>query len=97
MLNDLTRQIREWLDKGDQIILMLDLNDNVLNSEANTQLQSVGLEECILQRHDVMPLVATCNKGTNAIDCIYVSSTIRIQRGGYCPFNSRITEHSGLT
>ena len=96
MLEDLTESITEWLANGDQIILMLDLNDDVTNSAANTKLRSIGLNECILQRHDEQQPYATCNRGTKAIDGIYVSNTITIERGGYCPFNTFPSDHRAL-
>jgi hypothetical protein len=40
--------------------------------------------------------MATCNRGTNVIDGIYVSNTIMIQRGGYCPFNTFPSDHRAL-
>jgi hypothetical protein len=96
MINDLTTQINNWLEAGDQIILMIDLNDNILNSEASRQLQSIGLKEGITQRHDEKQIMSTCNRGNYAIDGIFVSSTIMIQKGGYCPFNIFPSDHRAL-
>ena len=95
MIEDLSAAIETWMAAGDQIILMLDLNDDVTNSAANDKLISIGLTECITHRHDNQPY-ATCNRGTKAIDGIYVSSTIMIQRGGYCPFNTFPTDHRAI-
>ena len=96
MINDITVQIKEWLNNGDQIILMLDLNDNVLNSSASNKLKSIGLKECITHRHDDLRPMATCNRGTKVIDGVYVSNTIMIQKGGYCPFNTFPSDHRAL-
>ena len=96
MLEDITETITEWLAKGDQIILMLDLNDDVLNSTANDKLTSIGLTECITNRHDDLPNVATCNRGTKVIDGIYTSNTIMIQKGGYSTFNAFPSDHRAL-
>jgi hypothetical protein len=95
MLDDLTTAITTWLSEGEQIILMLDLNDNCDHSEANDRLTSIGLKECILNRHQEQP-PATCNRGTKPIDGIYASNTILIEKGGYCPFNLFPTDHRAL-
>ena len=96
MLDDLAAAITEWLNSGDQIILMLDLNDDILNSTANTKLNSIGLKECITGRHNNQPPLATCNRGSKPIDGIYVSNTIMIQKGGYCPCNTFPSDHRAL-
>ena len=96
MLDDLSDTIEVWLANGNQIILMLDLNDDTQNSSANDKLKSIGLKECITHRHDDLQTMATCNRGTKAIDGIYVSNTIIIQKGGYCPFNTFPSDHRAL-
>ena len=53
MILDLTDAIKTWLDNGDQIILMIDLNDDVLHSIANDKLESIGLREGIREREDI--------------------------------------------
>ena len=95
-MEDLAEAITGWLTKGDQIVLMLDLNDDILNSLANEKLKSIGLTECITQRHDDLQTMATCNRGTKAIDGIYVSNTIMIQKGGYSAFNTFPSDHRAL-
>ena len=95
MLEDLSAAIETWMTGGNQIILMLDLNDDITNSAANDKLRSIDLIESISHRHDNQP-VATCNQGTKAIDGIYVSRSILIQRGGYCPFNTFPSDHRAI-
>ena len=82
MLDELLGEITTWLDSGDQIILMIDLNDDVHDSLAMEQIRAIGLEECITARHNEIPPTATCNRGTKTIDGIFVSNTIMIQKGG---------------
>ena len=96
MMDDLLEQIASWLESGDQIILMIDLNDDIHNSPATERLKSIGLEECITTRHNDLPPIATCNRGTKTIDGIFVSNTIIIQKGGYCPFNIFPSDHRAL-
>ena len=96
MLDELLQLITTWLEAGDQIILMIDLNEDVANSAAAEQIRASGLMECITGRHDDMETVATCNRGTKTIDGIFVSNTIMIQKGGYSPFNTFPTDHRAL-
>jgi hypothetical protein len=95
MIDDLTEEIKEWLDNGEQIILMIDLNDDVTRGLAHDKLKAIGLQESITTRHgNSQP--STCNRGNKAIDGMYVSSTIMIQKGGYCPFNTFPSDHRAL-
>ncbi len=35
---DLVQQIKEWMDKGERIVLLMDVNDHLLNSKFYQQL-----------------------------------------------------------
>ena len=96
MMDELIAAIEEWLECGDQIILMMDLNDNVLNSVASNKLKAIGLNECISDRHSDEQPFATCNRGTRTIDGIFTSNTIMTQKGGYLPFNSFPSDHRAI-
>ena len=96
MLDDLTTAIKLWMDSGDQIILMIDLNDDITNSRATTKLTSIGLRETITHRHSDESPFSTCNKGSRPIDGIFTSSTIHITKGGYLPFTQFPTDHRAL-
>ena len=57
--------------EGDQIIVMINLNDDVTSSLAATKLNSIGLQECITSRHiDETPL-RTYIKGTKPMDGMF--------------------------
>jgi hypothetical protein len=96
MLDDLILEITQWLNEGNQIILMLDLNDDVTDSMAHNKLKNIGLVESITSRHAGRLPFPTCSKGTRAIDGIYVSTTIKITKGGYLPFDKFPTDHRPL-
>jgi hypothetical protein len=96
MLDDLTTTIENWMEHGDQIILMIDLNESVINSNAAKKLNDIGLTEIITQRHNDKTPFSTCNKGQNTIDGIFTSSTIHITKGGYLPFTHFPTDHRAL-
>ena len=84
------------MESGDQIILMIDLNDNVTSSNAANRLTSLGLRESITRRHSDDTPLRTCNKGSRPIDGIFTSSTIQITKGGYLPFTHFPTDHRAL-
>jgi hypothetical protein len=96
MLDDLLNAIKAWHESGEQIILMIDLNDDIHDSPAKDQIKSIGLNECIIERHTDLPPIATCNRGNKTIDGIFTSNTIMIQKGGYCPFNTFPSDHRAL-
>ena len=96
MIDDLVTAIQQWMERGEQIIVMIDLNDDVHNSTAATKLTSLGLNECISTRHSDTTPLQTCNKGKKAIDGIFTSNTLHITRGGYLPFNQFPTDHRAL-
>lgn len=96
MLDDLSDEIKKWSESGDQIILMIDLNDNVISSNAADRLNTLGLTEAITQRHDDGIPPSTCIKGTTPIDGIFISSTLQITRGGYLPYGQFPTDHRAL-
>ena len=97
MLDDLVQEIQEWILSGDQIILMIDLNDDMMNSQASSKIKHLGLIAGITHKHhDNIPF-PTCNKGgTRAIDGIYISSIIAVHKGGYLPFHAFPTDHRPL-
>jgi hypothetical protein len=96
MLDDLCEEIRGWMEAGNQIILMIDLNDDIISSNAAHKLTTLGLTEAIVQRHSDDSPLSTCNKGSKPIDGIYTSSTIHITKGGYLPYFHFPTDHRAL-
>ena len=71
ILEDLGTEIQSWMAEGDQIIVMINLNDDVTSSLAATKLNSIGLQECITSRHiDETPL-RTYIKGTKPMDGMF--------------------------
>jgi hypothetical protein len=60
MISDLTNDIKEWLDNGEQIILIIDLNNDVTRITAHDKLKAIGLKESITTRHDNTQPPSTC-------------------------------------
>jgi hypothetical protein len=84
-VTDFVQTLDTWLDAGDQIVIGLDLNENVLDSAFTAALRQRGLIECITSRHGQFP-PPTYHRGSKAIDGIFTSPALSAARCGYLPF-----------
>lgn len=90
---DLQKAIQEWLDKGEQIVLMLDANDDIRTGKFAQAMRDIGLTEATtLQHGNAGP--PTFLHGSDPIDGIFISPSIQNTHSGYLPvqtaFNHRI-------
>ena len=81
---DLVCELSGWMEQGDQIVLGLDLNENVVTAEFTQLLTELGMVELNIHRHDKLP--NTYIRGSNTIDALYVSSALVGSSCGYLPF-----------
>ena len=51
MLEDLGNAIMTYRAAGDQIVLMIDLNEDVTKDSVKQKFESIGLKECITEKH----------------------------------------------
>jgi hypothetical protein len=90
----LLEELNTWMALGDQIILMMDANEDIRTYQQ--AFQSLGLREALLHRHG-QQAPATFNGGSEPIDGIFVSPSIKILLGGYFEFGfCPHTDHRGL-
>jgi len=47
ILHDLSREMREWQDEGDHVIVLTDFNDDVTAATARTWATQLGLVEAL--------------------------------------------------
>lgn len=59
------------VEQGDQIVLGLDLNEDIMQAAFSSRLSSLGLVEILSHSHGIPP--ATYSRGSTPIDGIYVS------------------------
>ena len=86
---DLTTEISKWTDKGDLIVLFLDANDDLRDSETHTWLtHTLGLHSNIPP-----PSTYTRNFKSKPIDRCYASPMLPIERCGFLPFREGIGDH----
>ena len=86
MLEDICRDIAQWFKLGDQIVLMVDLNENITSDTVTNLFKNVGLAEAITHRHFATGLVPKYQRGSHPMYGIYTSSTLQISAGGYLLF-----------
>jgi hypothetical protein len=81
----LTAALDNWLAAGDQIVLGIDLNENVLSAAFTRALSSRGLLEIIMTKHG-SAAPPTYQRGSSPIDGMYVSAPLKDAYCGYLPF-----------
>jgi hypothetical protein len=83
---DLTKAIEQWLREGDQLVLMLDLNDDIQTSPLTVMMERIGMTQLLSYRHGDATMPNTFQGGQRPIDGLYVSSTLVECACGYLPF-----------
>ena len=96
-IDDLVLEAKQWLEAGDQLVIALDVNDDVRDTREGTftrKMNQLGLVESISDQygHDGP---ATYKNGSNPIDGIYVSRTLRGLKCGYLPFHPSFDHRLG--
>jgi hypothetical protein len=91
--------LKEFMEAGDNVILMLDGNSNMKNSNLQTALVQLEMEEAILQKHGLMgPASHKRNSTSSPIDGIWKTPGIIIEKGGYFGYDEvfQNTDHRCL-
>ena len=86
MLEYLCTYISQCRELGDQVVLMIDLNDNITSDTVTELFANVVLAEAITHCHRKIGLVTTYQRVSHPIDVIYTSSTLWVSSGGYLLF-----------
>lgn len=91
--SDLGALIKEQCDKGHNIIVAGDFNDDLNNEQSTTRIfmSNLGLQELLLERVKQGP--ATYIRGTTTIDGVFATSGIRITIGKYTSFEDSPSDH----
>ena len=93
--DDLAKEIHTWQQKGEQLVIMGDWNEEVAGPNLKRWMGCFSLREAITDLHKTKP-PPTYQRGTHAIDGIFVSHSIRIFKAGYLPFNKIPGDHRGI-
>jgi hypothetical protein len=84
LINELCAELKEVLEKGQQVAVILDANEDIRKGYAQEQFAKLGLVEAIVDRHGDAP--PTYDDGSKPIDGIFVSPTLKGCRCGYEAF-----------
>ncbi len=98
-LTDLRTDLQKFMEEGDHIILMIDGNSNMKQSDLRNTLSSLTLKEVILDKHGLQgPSTFRRNNTKNPIDGIWATPSINISAGGYFDYDELIlnTDHRCL-
>jgi hypothetical protein len=88
---NLTDEIQRVLESGDNIILMIDGNSNMKNSDLSKALSQFSLQEAIIGRHgNNGPATQKRNYTSSPIDGIWLSPGLEILKGGYFEYDAVI-------
>ena len=87
MLNNLTKSIKKWKNKGEQIVLLMDCNEDVRSDNMKKFLADVNMREVILHKRGSQHTPGTHIDGTKPIDGIFTTRSISVQSFGYCSFD----------
>jgi len=87
-LVDLTEEITKFIEEGDHIILMIDGNSSMKNSDLSRALYNLTLKEAILEKHGLKSPETHKRSSTSLpIDSIWVSPGLGILKGGYFAYD----------
>jgi len=97
ILQDITKDILQWQDEGDQIILLTDFNDDITLQQARQWVGKLGLVEAVtwLNTNDAPP---TFQRGSRPIDGIFAAPQL-LERaaGGYLAFGEAVpSDHRAI-
>ncbi len=74
-LNNLAKEIQQWQEEGDKVIVLADMNEDVLAPEINKFCQATHMVEAIAALHGKSPM-PTHQCGSRAIDGIFLSHSL---------------------
>jgi len=87
-LEDLQKDLTEFMESGDQLILMLDGNCNMRDSDLQKMLMELTLHEIIINKHgNLGPATSKRNFSSIPIDGIWTTPGIIMEAGGYFKFD----------
>jgi len=94
---DLAEEVREAQAKGDQVLIMMDVNKDVKGPTTKKNIKTMGLVKAIMTLH-MSKLPPTHQRGQDPIDGIFLSPwLLEGAQGGYLEFDDEMgSNHRGL-
>ena len=95
LLQDLGEAIKTSHNNGEQVVLMMDCNSNVQDSQFQAWIEDIGLENGLLDEAcPIMP--ATYHRGSQPIDGIFISPSLQAVNKGFLEFGYYPSDHRAL-
>ena len=89
--DDLCQELQSRLNQGEYIIIGGDFNGCILSAPFTKMLHEIGLQESVISSHPTTtPSFSSCicSDKSRVIDGIWSSPSLKIQQGGYTPFDT---------
>ena len=100
VIQELTREVKEYVDKGYNIIILGDFNESINSPEQlNEKMKNIGLYNLMEHHINTRDLPRTFNRGSQAIDHVFMTKHIldNTTYAGYAPFEEGyISDHRGI-
>ena len=90
---ELWEEIDKWRSNGEQLIIMGDWNNDVSDKTFKELFRQRDLVPAVTSQHEFMSPPATHNRGKKAIDEIFISSSIKVNRAGFLGHGALPTDH----
>jgi len=89
--------VQEVQAKGEQIIIMADINEDIKGTETKKNIHQIGLVKALMTLHRTKP-PPTHQRGQEPIDGMFISkSLLKGAKGGYLEFDNGLgSEHRGI-
>ena len=85
------KRFKSGKNAGERIILCADINEPISRSSFVQDLEHIGLVSSMRKHDHTTP--PTHNRGTDTIDCIYLSPEIRVTAAGFSDFGDGPGDH----
>jgi hypothetical protein len=86
IMNELGKQLAQWLEEGHQILVAGDFNEDVRSTHITQFFGNYSMKELIIKKHGISAPNTFIN-GTNPIDGIFGTITLRPTIFGYSNFS----------
>ena len=95
-LRDLKDEMEMWLDKGESLIILADINEDIQTSSIEDWRNSLGLREILLDNVGNNNIPNTFERGSRSIGTMMCTANIKVLKAGYLPFGSGVGDHRPL-
>ena len=97
LLKDLEIEVRKFQEKGDNIIIGMDANENIKGKRIKKFMDSLNLKNSVLDLHgEECPSTTETNDSNIPVDTLMCSMSLNPVRAGYDPEGGCTSDHSWI-